>query len=181
MFSISPELLFSQKGFYYKQQEYTNNLGQQVKMKGYLRFNYLDLPVLLQLDAGGLWIEGRPQISYLLGFNDNAQLTVNEGSAVCANKITKNNLNQVDIGCAAGIRFILKERLGLSLRYNGSLSRFAKTPGNENLVNARHTLFQATVGYEVVRTGNKNDWLEASRFLYYSMQQVLDKFFRIRE
>jgi len=54
VFSISPELLFSQKGFYYKQQEYTNNLGQQVKMKGYLRFNYLDLPVLLQLDAGGL-------------------------------------------------------------------------------------------------------------------------------
>jgi hypothetical protein len=151
--SIQPELLYSQKGYQYRDEEYTSlnplRLGQPVKSKGERHFNYLDLPVMLKVNAGGLYFEGGPQLSYLLGIRDNTETKYADGTKdEDWQKIEKDNLAELEIGYAAGLGFQAANGLSLGLRYNGSISDLAKSdPNNDELVNARHSVFQLQLGF----------------------------------
>lgn len=145
--SIQPELLYSQKGYQYKDVEYQGLLGTY-KSKGTRNFNYLDLPVLVKVNAGGLYFEGGPQLSYLLGIRDNTETTFNGETDSEWTKIEKDDLAELEIGYAAGLGFQAANGLSLGLRYNGSISDLAKSdPNNDELVNARHSVFQLQLGF----------------------------------
>ena len=152
-FSLQPELLFSQKGYQYKDVEYSSlnplTLGQKVKSTGERSFNYLDLPVLLKVNAGGLYFEGGPQLSYLLSIRDNTETKYSDGTTYDNwQEIDKDDLAELEIGYAAGLGFQAANGLSLGLRYNGSLSDLAKSdPNNDELVNARHSAFQLQLGF----------------------------------
>jgi hypothetical protein len=146
--SIQPELLYSQKGYQYRDEEYRDLLGRQIKRKGNMNFNYLDLPVLLKINAGGLFFEGGPMASYLLGIRDNTETSVNGQTDQDYQKIDKDNLAELEIGYAAGLGFQATNGFSLGLRYNGSISDLAKSdPSNDELVNARHSVFQLQIGF----------------------------------
>jgi hypothetical protein len=146
--SIQPELLYSQKGYQYRDEEYTDLLGRKIKNKGSRHFNYLDLPVLLKINAGGLFFEGGPQLSYLLGIRDNTERSVNGAETEGWRKIEKDNLAELEIGYAAGVGFQATNGVSLGLRYNGSINDLAKSdPNNDELVNARHSVFQLQLGF----------------------------------
>lgn len=146
--SIQPELLYSQKGYQYRDEEYRDLLGNSIKRKGNMNFNYLDLPVMLKINAGGLYFEGGPQLSYLLGIRDNTETTVNGDTDSDWQKIDKDNLAELEIGYAAGLGFQAANGFSLGLRYNGSISELAKSnPDNDELVNARHSVFQLQLGF----------------------------------
>ena len=67
--NLAPELLYSSKGYQYQDDEIT--VGTEVwKYKGDVSFNYIDLPVMLRVNAGGLFFEGGPVASYLLDIKD---------------------------------------------------------------------------------------------------------------
>lgn len=146
--SIQPELLYSQKGYKYRDEEFTDILGREVRRKGTRNFNYLDLPVMLKVNAGGLFFEAGPQLSYLLAIRDNTETSVNGSTDSNWRSIDKDDLAELEVGYAAGLGFQAANGFSLGVRYNGSLSDLAKSdPNNDELVNARHSAFQLQLGF----------------------------------
>lgn len=146
--SIQPELLYSQKGYKYRDEEFTDLLGREVRRKGTRNFNYLDLPVMLKVNAGGLFFEAGPQLSYLLAIRDNTETSVNGNTDSSWRSINKDDLAELELGYAAGLGFQATNGFSLGVRYNGSISDLAKSdPNNDELVNARHSAFQLQLGF----------------------------------
>ncbi|MGI4887002.1 MAG: porin family protein [Janthinobacterium lividum] len=148
--SLQPEVLFSQKGFKYADNSFPL-LGNTNRFTGNRTYNYLDVPVLLKVRAAGLFFEAAPQYSYLLNVCDKATYTVN-GSTV-SNSAANENLDNVrrnEIGYAAGLGYEASNSFLIDLRYNGSFTNFAKNGyngSNQDLRNARNSVFQAPIGY----------------------------------
>ena len=105
-FSIQPELLYSQKGFTYADTEYTDLLNNKFKRTGKVNYNDPDLPVLLKINADGLFFEAGPQVGYLLSVTDNVKRTVN-GKTEANSTDYKNldNVNRVELGYVAGLGY----------------------------------------------------------------------------
>ena len=156
-FSIQPEILYSQKGFENKPAEFTGVLGAKQKREGNVNFNYLDVPVLLKINAGGFVVEAGPQYSYLLSANDETRTTTTPalGGAPSASesqsKRDVSGLNRNELGYVAGVGYQAENGLGLSLRYTGAFSDFVKNDDNKyfngDLNSARHSAFQLSLGY----------------------------------
>lgn len=145
--SIQPELLYSQKGY----KNNSSSVFGLYRYEGRANYNYLDLPVLVKINAGGFFVEAGPQFNYLLNRND---------ETVRYNNLTGNrveygsgdydlsNVRRFEVGYAAGIGFQSTNGLILDLRYNGAFTDFSKDgyQGND-LRNARNSVFQASLGY----------------------------------
>ncbi|WP_045689386.1 porin family protein [Hymenobacter sp. AT01-02] len=144
--SLQPEVLFSQKGF-----DYNDSYAFGVyKNTGSVTYNYIDVPVLLKLKAGGLFFEAGPQYSYLLKVKDESTQTLN-GNVIArgSGEADLDNVNRNEIGYAAGLGFQSDIGVLLGLRYNGSFTDFAKNNSYRNgeLSNARNSVFQLSLGY----------------------------------
>jgi hypothetical protein len=158
-FSVQPEVLYSQKGFENKPTEYTGLLGAKQKREGNVNFNYLDVPLLLKINAGGFIAEAGPQYSYLISANDETKTTTTPalgGSPTTSesqNKRDVSGLNRNELGYLAGIGFQAENGVSLSLRYNGAFSDLVKSDNstyfNGDLKNARHSAFQLSLGFLV--------------------------------
>ena len=156
-FSVQPEVLYSQKGFENKPTEYTGVLGGKQKREGSVNYNYLDVPLLLKINAGGFIAEAGPQYSYLLTANDQTRTTTTPplgGSPTTTesqNKTDVSGLNRNELGYLAGVGYQATNGLSLNLRYNGAFSDFVKSDNstyfNGDLKNARHSAFQLSLGY----------------------------------
>lgn len=156
-FSVQPEILYSQKGFENKPVEYTNVLGGKQKREGNVNYNYLDVPVLLKVNAGGFVAEAGPQYSYLLSANDETRTTTTPalgGAPTTSESQSKRDLsglNRHELGYALGVGYQAENGLGLSLRYTGALQDFVKddngTYFNGDLKSARHSAFQVSLAY----------------------------------
>ncbi|SFQ77157.1 porin family protein [Hymenobacter arizonensis] len=155
--SVQPEVLYSQKGFENKPTEYTGLLGAKQKREGNVNYNYIDVPLLLKINAGGFIAEAGPQYSYLLGANDETKTTTTPalgGSPTTTesqNKRDVSGLNRNELGYVAGVGYQANSGLSLSLRYTGAFSDFVKSDNNTyfngDLKNARHSAFQLSLGY----------------------------------
>ena len=156
-FSVQPEILYSQKGFENKPTEFTGLLGAKQKREGNVNYNYLDVPVLLKVNAGGFILEAGPQYSYLLSSNNETRTTTTPalgGAPTTAEARDKNDvsgLNRNELGYLAGVGYQADNGLSLSLRYTGAFSDFVKSDDdtyfNGDLKNARHSAFQLSLGY----------------------------------
>lgn len=156
-FSVQPEILYSQKGFDNKPTEFTTVLGAKQKREGSVNYNYLDVPVLLKINAGGFIVEAGPQYSYLLGSNNETKTTTTPalgGAPSTTESNDKNDvsgLNRNELGYLAGVGYQANNGLSLSLRYTGAFSDFVKSDDNTyfngDLKNARHSAFQLSLGY----------------------------------
>jgi hypothetical protein len=146
--SLQPEVLFSQKGFKYADNEFTI-AGNKLKYEGDRTYNYIDVPVLLKVNAGGFFVEAGPQYSYLLKVKDDSRSSIN-GNTASQSSSTQNldKVNRNEIGYAAGLGFQSDAGLLLGIRYNGSFTDFGKDGYSDNDVrNARNSVFQASVGF----------------------------------
>jgi opacity protein-like surface antigen len=146
--SIQPEVLYSQKGFKYADQQYTA-AGQTYRNTGNVRYDYLDVPVLVRLKAGSVFFEAGPQYSYLLNISTNRTQTINGGVVSNAGSSTSDlsNVQRNELGYAAGLGFESSSGFLLGLRYNGAFTDFAKDGySNNDFRNARNSTFQAYVG-----------------------------------
>jgi hypothetical protein len=157
--SIGPEILFSQKGYKYADEEYSFPLTvggitttNKYKYTGKVEFSYIDVPVLLKVKAGPLVFEAGPVGSYLLGIRDKTERTLNNADDESVQRISKEGLTKFEVGYAAGVGFQIPMGLNLSLRYNGSISHLADDGDNDNLQNSRHSLFQAMIGFALPST-----------------------------
>ena len=133
--SIQPELLYSMKGA--KGTETIS--GTKVTYKENL--NYIDVPVLAHINAGGLFFELGPQVGFLVAANESV-----EANGQSQSQDVKSQVKTVDFGYAAGLGYQLANGPGIGLRYNGGLVDISK--GNNNIDYAIHnSAFQLYVTY----------------------------------
>ena len=153
--SIQPELLYSQKGYKLADRPYVDPATQQRgTIEGKVNYSYLDLPIMLKINAGPVFFEAGPQISYLLSIKDNSELTIGGVDFETYVPQDKDALSELEIGYAAGVGVQIPMGLTLNLRYNGSISALAKDNNADELANARNSVYQATIGFKLP-TGNK--------------------------
>ncbi|OGX89135.1 porin family protein [Hymenobacter coccineus] len=150
LLSLQPEVLFSQKGFKYGDNTFTVG-GNTNRFTGNRTYNYIDVPVLLKVRAAGLFFEAGPQYSYLLNVRDKSEYTLN-GNTVTSSAANQNldNVRRNEIGYAAGLGYEASNGFLIDVRYNGSFTDFAKdgyNGSNQDLRNARNSVFQASIGY----------------------------------
>ncbi|WP_400192354.1 porin family protein [Hymenobacter sp. B81] len=158
--SLQPEVLFSQKGFENKPTEYSRTVlgaGFTEKREGKVNYNYLDVPLLLKINADGFVFEAGPQFSYLLSSSNETKtirtntVTGRSETFETENQNDVSGLKRSELGYAAGVGYQADNGLGLSLRYTGAFSDFVKPDNgayfNGDLQNARQSAFQLSLGY----------------------------------
>ncbi|AYA38348.1 PorT family protein [Hymenobacter oligotrophus] len=146
--SLQPEVLFSQKGFKYADREVAIG-NDRFRYTGKLTYNYLDVPVLLKINAGGLFFEAGPQFGYLLSATDDVEVTRNGQTQTSSQNYSNlDNVKRTEVGYAAGLGFQAKSGPMIGLRYNGALTDFADDgyQGDE-FRNARNSVFLLSVGF----------------------------------
>lgn len=107
IFSIQPELVYSNQGAKIEELDATLNLG------------YLNLPILAQANISGFVLETGPQFGYLMSAKVKADGQSGD---------IKDDLNAIDLGWAVGVGYQMSgSGLGISARYNIGLSSINKT------------------------------------------------------
>jgi hypothetical protein len=153
-FSIQPELLYSRKGFKNSGEEYTNLLMQERRKEGSVNYNYIDVPVLANFNAGPLYFEFGPQLGYLMSVNNETKVYDGDGKLLSSktDEKSKAGLAEFEVGYAAGLGFAASNGISLGLRYNGAFTDFVKDEKNYfdgDMTNARHSVFMLTLGVKL--------------------------------
>lgn len=147
--SIQPEVLYSQKGFRYGDQSITL-LGNTYRNSGGVRYDYLDVPVLVRVRAAGVFFEVGPQYSYLMNVSTDRTQTLNGNnvSNIGSGTSDLSNVRRSELGYVGGLGFQASNGFLLGVRYNGAFTDFAKNSNysNDEFRNARNSTFQAYVG-----------------------------------
>ena len=154
MFSIQPELLYSQKGA--SIDGYPNS-GTTFKST----LGYLDVPIMVRVNTGndgkGLFFEAGPQGSFVLHNRDFTQ-TGNTTTQSTDNTST-DDLNKVVVGYVAGLGYQVTSGLSLGIRYTGDVSQVYKDGASKSYTsalyaggtgknaNVHNSAFQFQVGY----------------------------------
>ena len=124
MISLQPELLYNLKG--------TQILDSKVR----LDLHYIDLPILLKVNADGPDFEAGPQVGYLI--------SVKIGGAD-KTRIENKDLQGLSLGYVAGVGYQLPSGLNLGVRFNGGISSVGKD--NEIFDQQRNQSFRFVAGY----------------------------------
>jgi hypothetical protein len=129
LISLQPELLYSMKG--------AKEEAGGLKVTD--RLNYLDVPVLLKVNADGLFFEAGPQVGFLL-----SRKTTYEGANV-ADRTSTDGLRKVDLGYAVGLGYQLESGPSIGIRYNGGILDVndPSVSGDKQ----RNSAFQLQLGY----------------------------------
>ena len=127
LLSLQPELLYSQKGY--------NSEANGLKTKSTL--SYVDLPLLLRVNAGNLFFEAGPQLGYLVARN----VTLSGTMSVTGSGTS--GLSKFDAGYIAGLGYQFASSLNLGLRYNGGLT----SVDERRKAKVYNSAFQLQVGY----------------------------------
>lgn len=147
--SIQPEVLYSQKGFKYADEQITV-LNNTFRNTGNVRYDYIDVPVLVRVRAAGIFFEVGPQYSYLMNVSTNREQTLNGNNVGNAGTGTSNldNVRRNELGYVGGLGYQASNGVMLGVRYTGAFSDFAKNNNysNDEFRNARNSTFQAYVG-----------------------------------
>ncbi len=143
--SFEPGLYYTQKGY-----ELRGELGLKgveflgVNAKSTLQADYIDVPILLKADLGGLQLFAGPQFSYLT----QAQLKTNAG--VLGFNVFNNTtdatsqFNRWDMCVTAGVGYQFKGGVNVSAAYDYGLS---KVDANRN-VNGYNNAIKIGIGFK---------------------------------
>ena len=122
--SLEPAIYYSQKGYEMKGElglKGVEFLGANAKAK--LNLQYIDIPVVIKANFGGLQIFGGPQFSYLI----NADLRTTAG-LLGFNLLNKkmdasSQFNKTDIAVTGGVGYQLTHKINVMASYDYGLSK----------------------------------------------------------
>jgi hypothetical protein len=127
--AVQAELLYVQKGFTYDGYEATS--GDRIG--GDLRLHYMELPLLLKVQKGGLFAEAGPYAGYLLDTGTDFEVTPGFGIAPEQPlSYASDNINRFDYGYTAGLGIMLDNGFFMNFRYTGGLRSFSKELDQKN-------------------------------------------------
>lgn len=130
LISFHPELLYSQKGA----------KGESSGTSGQTRTSYLDVPLLLRVNADGPFFEAGPQVGFLLAQKSEYDVAgVGSGSSTSTDGTRK-----IDVGYIVGLGYRAPQGLEIGLRYNGGISDIRDPSGSDKI---RNSVFQLQLGY----------------------------------
>jgi hypothetical protein len=164
-FSIAPELLYNRKGY-----EITTNPASglpanvsKVEIEQKRVLHYLDVPILARINAGGLFFEMGPQVSYLFGSKNKQQTTTKyldgtkdkvdndsgfqDYTGISRDDAYKSDLSQFDISGVAGLGYMTEGGLSLGLRYARGFNSLIDSKNTDNEPKAFNNAFTFQVGY----------------------------------
>jgi len=164
-FSFAPELLYNRKGYEIKSKKTTglaaNVKSEETEQKRVL--HYIDVPLLAKINAGGLFFELGPQVSYLFGSKNKSQTTTkytdntkdkvdNDGgfldySGIKRGESSKSDLAQFDISGVAGVGYMTEGGISLGLRYARGFNSLIDTKDTDNEPKAFNNAFTLQLGY----------------------------------
>lgn len=125
LISIQPELLYNLKG------------TQINDSKDRLDLHYIDLPILLKVNADGPYFEAGPQVGYLISAKLGGETKT---------RIETKDLQGLSLGYVAGVGYRLTSGLSLGVRFNGGISSVGKD--DDRYDQQRNQAFSFVVGYE---------------------------------
>lgn len=142
MLSFQGELLYSTKGAAYHSSNPFYTLDETITP------SYLDIPLLLQVKpGGGLFIQGGPQIGFLLGVNSKVTTTTGSTSSSSTSSST-DGWNTTDIALALGLGFQAESGFQVGLRANIGLSNINNNSSSSSSTAVNHNMvFQLSLGY----------------------------------
>ncbi|TGE26204.1 porin family protein [Hymenobacter metallicola] len=164
-FSIAPELLYNRKGYEIQSTQKSGLPAGVAKVETEQQrvLHYLDVPVLAKINAGGLFFELGPQVSYLFGSKVKQQTTTkytngdkdkvedNSGfldyTGATRDEADKSDLAQFDIAGVAGLGYMTEGGLSLGLRYARGFNSVIDTKDADNEPKAFNNAFTLQVGY----------------------------------
>lgn len=86
------------------------------------RMNYVDVPLLLHVSAGGLFFDLGPQASFIAKAKRITETTSADGNTTTSRSINiTDHPYSIDLGYAAGIGYRGAGNIGLEVRYTGGL------------------------------------------------------------
>lgn len=140
-------------GLYYTEKGYSMTGSLNIKGIGFLGANakailssqYVDIPVLLKIDAGGFQIFAGPQFSYLMKANLKTTAGVLGFNILNSTMDATQQFNRWDAGLTGGIGFKIGSGLNISASYDYGLS---KIDANKS-ANAYNQGFKVGVGIDL--------------------------------
>jgi len=152
------DALYTTKGFQVDQTTNSTingvNTSTQTQVKRSL--NYISLPILLNINTGGLYFEIGPEVAYMTNTTSEIKRKTTDSNG---NKVgnsdkdetstSKEDLGSIDFGYAAGIGYQSDMGLGFGVRYNGGVVSIFDTKGvnSSHEVNAKNSCFTASLFY----------------------------------
>jgi len=163
-FSVQPELIYTRKGYENfsdktEVKDQSNNLLYTEQQAGLIGLNYLELPVMFNFRTGILVFEAGPQVSYLVGFKNDAVTNQMSADGSETNtpsqfrRYSEDRLNKFDYGFATGLRLEAENGAALGVRYSQGFRKIAKNdkeillPTEPFIPNAKNQVFQLYVSY----------------------------------
>lgn len=165
--AFAPELLYNRKGYQIESKQ-TSGLAtgvESVKREQSRVLHYLDVPLLAKVNAGGLFFELGPQVSYLFGSRNKQETTTKflngqkdevksdsdflDYTGVSRGSADKSDLAQFDIAGVAGVGYMSDGGLSVNLRYARGFNSLIDTKGvsNDQEPKAFNNAFTLQVGY----------------------------------
>jgi outer membrane protein TolC len=163
-FSFAPELLYNRKGYEITSTQKNPGAGiAKLEVEQQRVLHYLDVPLLAKINAGGLFFELGPQVSYLFGSKNKSQTTTkytngdkdkveNNGSfldytGISRDDAYKSDLAQFDISGVAGLGYMTEGGISLGLRYARGFNSLIDTKDQDNEPKAFNNAFTLQLGY----------------------------------
>lgn len=142
--AVQAELNYSQKGFVYSEYMVDGSNGEY--LSGDMRLHYLELPLLLKIQKGGLFAEAGPYVGFMPGKNSDVNRFSSSGIVpepidMGPELFPINDFNRWDYGYAVGVGLIMDNGFFVSLRNTGGFRSFSKDLDQKNLV------WQLSVGF----------------------------------
>ncbi|UOQ73862.1 porin family protein [Hymenobacter cellulosilyticus] len=169
-FSFAPELLYNRKGYEIETQSTDGATlaaypgATKVEQEQQRVLHYLDVPLLAKINAGGLFFELGPQVSYLFGSKTKSQTTIkyqdgtknktddaNQGfldyTGLSRDEADKSDLAQFDISGVAGLGYQSEGGLSVGLRYARGFNSLIDSKDTKNEAKAFNNAFTLQLGY----------------------------------
>lgn len=151
---IKPELYYITKGFQVNGEiDLTSLGGTRTEFESKRNLGYISLPILLNINAGGLFFELGPEFAYMVN-SINEQKTSEyskNGDKIGQTKeekvTSKEDLSSFDFGYVAGLGYMSDMGLSIGLRYNGGLMGIIDTKDSDNEKGIKNSVFMVSVGY----------------------------------
>ena|SRR5688572_4857409 len=153
------DALYTTKGFQVDQTATSTINGVSTTSETQVKrsLNYISLPILLNINTGGLYFELGPEVAYMTNttseikrsFTNNNTGDKTDESIKDEYNTSKEDLGSIDFGYIAGLGFQSDMGLGIGLRYNGGLvSVFdTKNVNSSQEVNAKNSSFTVSLFY----------------------------------
>ncbi|MFC5271156.1 porin family protein [Adhaeribacter terreus] len=148
---IKPELLYTSKG-YQLNNKFDNELGGTTDLEVKTNLNYISLPILLNINAGGLYFELGPELAYLAAATGEVKVDKRDANDNKINddkneyQIDEDAYAGFDFGYVAGIGYQSDMGLGIGLRYNGGAKSIFDTKDSEE-PNVKNSNFMLSLSW----------------------------------